>query len=312
MSKIIPADRNKQIEVVNSSGAVDDVQLVDVWLTSRGFAQSTVRAYVPVVRGFLDHLTLRHKTLRTCTVADVASWNSMLTGAPATTRQKLAVVKSLLTFGAETGYLRYNVGKAIKADRHPRDLAERVLTEEEVYALFASATPRTEQLMRLLYYSAMRISEACSLQWSGVRKDDDGSVTLTVAGKGSKLRYVRMIKEHAERCLDERAADENYVLETRTGNPLHPGEAANMIRRAAVAAGLAEWKADASGRPTKALEGKRVSPHWFRHSHATHAIRRGAPIHLVQATLGHSSLAITGQYLHANPSESSGQYLGGS
>ena len=52
-----------------------------------------------------------------------------------------------------------------------------------------------------------------------------------------------------------------------------------------------------------------VSPHWLRHAHASHALERGAPIHLVQATLGHASVATTGVYLHARPTESSGRYL---
>ena len=36
-----------------------------------------------------------------------------------------------------------------------------------------------------------------------------------------------------------------------------------------------------------------LSPHWLRHAHANHALDHGAPIHLVQATLGHSSVATT-------------------
>ena len=52
-----------------------------------------------------------------------------------------------------------------------------------------------------------------------------------------------------------------------------------------------------------------VSPHWLRHAHASHALDRGAPIHLVQATLGHASVATTGRYLHARPTESSAKYL---
>ena len=44
-----------------------------------------------------------------------------------------------------------------------------------------------------------------------------------------------------------------------------------------------------------------MSPHWLRHAHATHALERGAPIHLVAATLGHASVATTGKYLHARP-----------
>jgi integrase/recombinase XerD len=42
---------------------------------------------------------------------------------------------------------------------------------------------------------------------------------------------------------------------------------------------------------------------------ATHALERGAPIHLVQATLGHAWVATTGRYLHARPTDSSAKYL---
>ena len=53
------------------------------------------------------------------------------------------------------------------------------------------------------------------------------------------------------------------------------------------------------------------TPHWLRHAHATHALEHGhAPIHLVQATLGHASVATTSKYLHARPNRQLGAYLG--
>ena len=52
-----------------------------------------------------------------------------------------------------------------------------------------------------------------------------------------------------------------------------------------------------------------VSPHWLRHSHASHAIDRNAPISLVRDTLGHQSIETTSRYLHAWPGESSSLYL---
>ena len=52
-----------------------------------------------------------------------------------------------------------------------------------------------------------------------------------------------------------------------------------------------------------------VSPHWLRHAHATHSLERGAPIHLVQATLGHASVATTSRYLHLRPSQSSVEFI---
>jgi integrase/recombinase XerD len=41
---------------------------------------------------------------------------------------------------------------------------------------------------------------------------------------------------------------------------------------------------------------QKVSPHWMRHAHASHALR-SAPIRLVQVTLGHASVSTTGRYL---------------
>ena len=56
------------------------------------------------------------------------------------------------------------------------------------------------------------------------------------------------------------------------------------------------------------IEGN-ASQHWLRPSHASHSLDRGAPIHLLQKTLGHSSVAITEMYLHARPTDSRGLYL---
>ncbi len=54
---------------------------------------------------------------------------------------------------------------------------------------------------------------------------------------------------------------------------------------------------------------KDVSPHWMRHAHASHALDRGAAIHVVMSTLGHSSIGTTSRYTHARPGESSSKYL---
>ena len=52
-----------------------------------------------------------------------------------------------------------------------------------------------------------------------------------------------------------------------------------------------------------------VSPHWLRHSHASHSLDKGALLSLVKETLGHSRIAITEKYLHLLPDDSSGMYL---
>ena len=68
------------------------------------------------------------------------------------------------------------------------------------------------------------------------------------------------------------------------------------------------WRIVKAAAQRAGIEGP-VSPHWLRHAHASHALDRGAPIHLVQATLGHASITTTGRYLHARPKESSSKFL---
>ena len=91
------------------------------------------------------------------------------------------------------------------------------------------------------------------------------------------------------------AKAEELVFQTRSGKPLDRGRVRVILRRAAQRAGVTDS----------------VSPHWLRHAHASHALDHGAPIHLVQATLGHASVATTGRYLHARPTDSSARYTAG-
>src|SRR5207302_10232771 len=83
------------------------------------------------------------------------------------------------------------------------------------------------------------------------------------------------------------------VFASRSGKPLDRGRVRDIVRGAAERAGI----------------NGQVSPHWLRHAHASHALDHGAPIHLVQATLGHSSVATTSRYLHARPGDSSARFL---
>ena len=91
----------------------------------------------------------------------------------------------------------------------------------------------------------------------------------------------------------EAGPDDSVFRSPKGGGPLTSGQVWRIVKAAAERAGL----------------GKAVSPHFLRHAHASHSLDRGAPIHLVQSTLGHASVATTGRYTHARPNESSGRYL---
>jgi integrase/recombinase XerD len=93
---------------------------------------------------------------------------------------------------------------------------------------------------------------------------------------------------------NDNTAPDDFIFQSRKGHgQLENKQVERVVIEAARRAGI---------------EGN-VSPHWLRHSHASHALDNGANINLVSETLGHENLATTGKYLHARPNASSSQYV---
>ncbi len=88
----------------------------------------------------MDWLGLEGKELRTATVADLQAFSDSIEGRPATVARTLSAIKSLLSFGQRTGYLRWNIGAAVKLPPIPSRIAERILTEAQVHKLIALET----------------------------------------------------------------------------------------------------------------------------------------------------------------------------
>jgi hypothetical protein len=174
-------------------------------------------------------------------------------------------------------------------------LAERILVEEDVQRILAAEPePRNQALLRLLYAAGLRVSEACNLRWRNLHARGDAG-QITVFGKNGRTRAVPLPAEIWTELVSRRgaAAAADAVFPSRSGKALDRGRVRVIVRQAAQRAGVAES----------------VSPHWLRHAHASHALDRGAPVHLVQATLGHSTVATTSRYLHARPGDSSARFL---
>jgi len=133
------------------------------------------------------------------------------------------------------------------------------------------------------------------LRWRDLTEREQGG-QVTAFGKGGKTRAVvlpQSVWDEIAALRGEAGPDDAVFRSRKGGNCLAIAQVWLIVKTAAQRAGL----------------GDAVSPHWLRHAHASHALDRGAPIHLVQSTLGHASVATTGRYTHARPGESSGRYL---
>ena len=256
----------------------------------------TRRAYAAEAAHFLAFV---HKPLSWVTLTDLQAWADQLGQGslkPASQNRALTAVKSLLSFAQETGYLPFNVGAAVKLRPNRDGLAQRILEESEVARLIEAAPEgRNRVLLKLLYVSGVRVSEVCGLKWCDAFARPQGG-QITVFGKGGKTRTVLLKPKVWQQLLSikgEAKATDPIFPSRKGGGELDVSQVRRIVYAAASKAGLAQ----------------KVSPHWMRHAHASHALDRSAPIHLVQATLGHASVSTTGRYLHARPTESSSFYL---
>ncbi|MEG4596067.1 tyrosine-type recombinase/integrase [Microcoleus sp. F8_C2] len=117
-------------------------------------------------------------------------------------------------------------------------------------------------------------------------------------GKGGKTRAVLLPSSLYLALLNSRGMRgmRSPIFRSRKATNygrLHRVSVTHLVKEAAKRAGISE----------------KTSAHWLRHCHASHALNRGAPIHLLSQTLGHASVATTSKYLHAKPNDSSGLYL---
>jgi len=280
---------------VPASDDPSDRQLMQLWLHGR--SPHTQRAYAADAGRFL---AWAGKPLAAVTLADLQGFADSLDAlelAGASVYRILSAIKSLFAFGHRLGYLPFDVGRALRLPALRSRLSQRILPETDIHRMLnLERNERNRNLLLLLYSSGARVTEVCRLCWRDIQVTAD-SAHVSLFGKGGKTRTVKLPTSVAASLVQLRgsaADDEPIFLSRKHQAPLQPAGVLGVVRAAADRAGITAP----------------VSPHWLRHSHASHALDRGAPIHLVQATLGHTSIATTGRYLHARPKESSSTFLG--
>ena len=150
---------------------------------------------------------------------------------------------------------------------------------------------RNRTIIEMLYSCGLRVSELCNLHLSDIYRDEG---FVRVLGKGRKERLVpispRALKELSlwdeDRChIDITPGHEDFVFLSFTrGKKLSRITVFHIVKVLAENAGIT----------------KEISPHTFRHSFATHLLEGGANLRVIQAMLGHESIATTQIYAHVD------------
>ncbi|MGH3798542.1 MAG: site-specific integrase [Pseudonocardiaceae bacterium] len=236
----------------------------------------------PLVLDFLDHLqTGRGNSARTRN-ARLAAIHSFM---------RYAAIRDPASLPITTRVL------AIPAKRFDRPVLG-YLTREQIAAILAApdrgtwSGRRDAVLLATAYNTGARVSELTDLRVRDVLLDRQTAVHLH--GKGRKQRVIPLWKSTAAALrtwLDKISpTPEAPVFPNRSGAPLTRSGVRDRLNRAVA---VAEQRCPS-------LHGQHVSPHTLRHSTAMHLLESGTDLAVIALWLGHSSPAVTHQYLEAD------------
>jgi len=269
----------------------DDQQLIDMWCnrSRKSDSKNTATTYCHIAETFMADVG---KPLQAIKYPDLADWLDGLNNSDLsinTRRLKVNAIRSLFAFAHELGYIRINPAKLIKPPAKEETKHRKMLSEEEIVRLVsADLNARDQAILRVLYSSGMRVSELINLRWQDVIETGDKAV-LVIRGKGSKTREAGISSSAYKAMLNIKP---EFIEQTSF---IFLSNQKRQMDRTTI-----NWL---FSKLSKIL-GHKISPHWFRHSHASHALARGANPVDVQEQLGHSSLEITTGYTHKQKNSS--------
>ncbi len=261
---------------------------------SEGKSASTIRWYEQKLRGFLDFLSSRRLSLQPNGVTPEILRGFIVclqsTNVSAfTARGYVQVVKGVFSWLEAEGYLANNPIRRVRLPKTPRYVVK-PLQEDEVHKLLAAVDPRTLAgsrdlaIVLLLLDTGMRLGELAGLTVAdGESALRDGM--LKVFGKGARERFVPVgaTAQNALRRYLQLHRPDGYPQSLFLGSsrrPLSDEGIRQVVRRVAGRAGV-----------------NGVHPHRLRHTSAITFLRAGGDVFVLQRILGHSTLAMTRNYV---------------
>jgi integrase/recombinase XerD len=201
------------------------------------------------------------------------------------------------TFGVEGPRLESRLPRAILSPQEARRLVEAPDTTSPMEL-------RDRAVLETLYATGIRATEL--IQLSPFDVDTEDGMLRVVRGKGGKDRNVPLTRTAAE-AIEEylREGRPKLLTAKRGGSGVYPSKASRrlfvsprggILYRATLDRLVRIWARRAGIK-------KHVSPHVFRHSVATHLLKRGADIRHIQVLLGHACLSTTERYTRVEISD---------
>ncbi len=263
---------------------------IDYLKYERKLSDNTLKSYLNDLKEFDIYF---NQDLKNKSYKDIQNYLSTIQDKNTRTiSHYITVINSFYTFLVNDGIIKENPCTNIKSPKLPKTLPN-FLTEEEVDKLLDInlKTPydyRNKAMLEILYATGLRISELCNLKITDV---DMNNEIIRVYGKGKKERIIpvsdyalsfldRYIKLYRNEILKDKISD--YLFISNVQDKISRQGFFKIIKKECSRAGIE----------------KNVSPHVLRHSFATHLLKHGADLRVIQELLGHEDISTTQIYAH--------------
>ena len=216
-----------------------------------------------------------------------------------TIARKTASIRTFYKYLYRERYIDTNPAVSLSAPKKPKSLPK-FLTSDEIEKILNNVkidTPagfRNRVILELLWATGMRVSELSNLNFGDLNLEEN---EIRVFGKGAKERIV-LISERAKKYLIQYISTVRKLLapgyeisEIAEDSPVFINSTAYRLQNKTIRKAINEVV-------EKIELPKKVTPHVFRHSFATHLIENGADLRVVQELLGHAGISNTQIYTH--------------
>jgi len=262
----------------------------------RGFSSNTINAYEGDINQFIRYITSRKKRITRVDELDITQFIKHISNpglASTTLSRKLSSLKSFFRFLIEEDKIKEDPTTVLESPQIIRKLPSFLEIKEIVEILKQPdlSTPlgiRDRAALELLYACGLRISELLDLKIENIDFDEK---FLICYGKGGKERVIP---------IGQYAINYLTLYLTKVRGKLDKGKSDGVLflsNRGKRMSRMGFWKRFKGYCNRMGLE-KKVTPHTFRHSFATHLLEGGADLRVVQTLLGHNDISTTQIYTH--------------
>ncbi|MCF6350353.1 MAG: site-specific tyrosine recombinase XerD [Flavobacteriaceae bacterium] len=268
----------------------------------RGLSQNSIESYARDINKLIHYLEVNDILISPIEIMEKTIQQFIYTASkklnPRSQSRLISGLKSFFNYLIFEGYRKLNPVELIEAPRIGRKLPDTISTKEidliiAQIDLSHSQGERNRTILEILYSCGLRVTELITLQLSDLFFEEG---FIRVIGKGNKQRFVPINLQSQKYIL-------LYISEIRNHiNPVKEFEDTLFLNRRGKQLSRNMIFMIIKDLVIKAGIEKKVSPHTFRHSFATHLLENGADLRAIQQMLGHQSITTTEIYMHVDRS----------